>query len=927
MVAHSLAVTGLQTEHRTALVVLSLLIAIAASYVAFDLVERTAVSRGRARHLWLLGGSVCLGVGMCSMHLVGLMAVRFPVAVRIEVPRALEGLAVGVVLAAGALLLGSDATRRATGKATGKASSESARSAGLPPGVGIWLGSLLFGAIALATHAIAVASIGDSVQPVVDPSWRVAGTLLAVLGARFALGLAPRGLAAAPRRAGHSARHLAAALALGTAMAGAHFLASIGTVYFPGPGEAIGRTPPTVGVTALGVLDLSILTFLFFGIAVVTTFFDRRFSARALSLRDSERRYRQLFERSLSGVYRSTLEGRLIDCNDAFGRILGYANRAECLNGSPMTLHYGDPKERAPFITWLRRDGRLTDFECRLQRCDGTAVWVLENAALLASEDGGEPVIEGTILDITARKEAEEALLRAIQSAHEASIAKSAFLANVSHEIRTPLNGIVGTTELALATGLDPQQREYLEIIQISADALLRIVGDVLDFSKIEAQKMTLDPVDFDLRAKLAEMVRPTAATARAKGLEFDLSIADDVPRGLRADVDRLRQILVNLLGNAVKFTPAGTISLEVTCHRGDDTPMLEFAVRDSGIGVPEEKLRTIFDPFTQVDGSTTRRFGGTGLGLAICAQLAELMGGRVWAESRPNEGSCFRLALPLTATERAARTGEFQILPALQVASVDLAPADGRSLRVLVAEDNAINQLVVQRMLEGRGHAVKVTEDGLAAVEAYSEGDYDVVLMDVQMPRMDGYEAASEIRRAERSRSVSRGRIEHLPIIALTAHAMTGDGERCRAAGMDGYLTKPLRAADLHQALEALVPRAGAGAAERAHEPAAVPLLDNAPLLREVFALFRTEAPRLLSEIRARVQARDGRGLFEAAHALRGCVGNFDARSASTAALALEVAGRHNDFHSAGPTLARLERDIVNLERELALATQEACA
>jgi len=387
-------------------------------------------------------------------------------------------------------------------------------------------------------------------------------------------------------------------------------------------------------------------------------------------------------------------------------------------------------------------------------------------------------------------------------TAEAASMAKGQFLANMSHEIRTPMHGILGIAQLAMDATTLAECREYLKTQRGCAEGLLSVLNDILDFSKIEAGKLTLENIPFSVRQSINEIQHMIAPQAQAKDLALECRVADHIPDRLTGDPTRLRQVLVNLLGNAIKFTESGSVELQVTqavSHPAQGRVSLVFRVADTGIGIPADQQERIFAEFAQADGSVTRRFGGTGLGLAIGSQLVKLMGGRLTVESVPNTGSSFRF----TCSFDIASENSLPVQPAKRVHAY--AP-----LRILLAEDNAVNQMLAAKLLGKDGHELKVVATGVAAVQAWEMAEFDLVLMDEQMPEMDGVLAVREIR----TREAATGR-KRTPVVALTASAMMGDRERFLAAGMDGYLSKPFTAEELYWVIR---PIANAGSYQELH-------------------------------------------------------------------------------------------------------------
>jgi signal transduction histidine kinase/CheY-like chemotaxis protein len=392
--------------------------------------------------------------------------------------------------------------------------------------------------------------------------------------------------------------------------------------------------------------------------------------------------------------------------------------------------------------------------------------------------------------EIRKRKEAQARLLQAKVQAEAASEAKSQFLANMSHEIRTPLNGVLGLTELTLDSELDETQRHYLEIALSSGQSLLHIINDILDFSRIEAGRLNIEKTEFDLHGEIESICAPFRAAIQEKNITFEARISPEVPAWILGDAVRIRQVLVNLVGNAIKFTSEGEVELEISWNQVSG--LLTFLVSDTGIGIPAEKLENIFHAFTQADGSTTRNYGGTGLGLTISQQLTVLMGGTLSAESEVGVGSRFRFEIPVTAVQAQAEKPS----PSARISPENMK----ESLKILVAEDNRINQFYIDKLLKNLGHEAHLVGNGVQALEKLISEDFDLALLDVQMPELDGLETARRWRAHETEKDLAR-----LPLIALTAHALPEDRQRCLDAGMDSYLTKPLETDLLLETLEKL--------------------------------------------------------------------------------------------------------------------------
>jgi two-component system sensor histidine kinase/response regulator len=757
-------------------VVLSILIAICAAFAALDLAGRTATTHGRAHWAWIAGGATAMGLGIWSMHYIGMLALSLPVAVLYDVPTVVISLLAAILSSAIALQVVSVEQLRP-----------------LP----LAAASLSMGAGISAMHYIGMAAMRMPATCHYNP-WVVAASIvIAVVVSLVALVLTFHFRLVS----GWNPGKLLSAAVMGFAVAGMHYT-GMAAVSFA-PWDKSGDVAHAIQVSSLGAIGITIVVLLVLAVVTIASVLDRRLASQSSQLAASDRRYRQLVERAPAAIGRSSLDGQILQCNEAGALMMGYESVAELFAFG--RVEFLEPS-REHFIQLLREKGQVRNLEVCIRGKNDRRVWILENASLAEDPITHVPVVEAMFLDISERKAMELELKRAKEAAEAASTAKSDFVANMSHEIRTPMNGVLGMADLLAETSLDNEQREYVETIRHSGEALLTILNDILDFSKIEAGKMTIEPFPFDLALAIDEVSALLRPKMREKKLEFEVNYAPCLPRGVVGDSGRIRQILINLLGNAAKFTSKGHVRLKVDLvHAEGDDLTIGFYVEDSGIGIPQEKLAAVFEKFIQADASTTRRFGGTGLGLSICARLVELMGGEIGVDSCDGKGSTFWFTLTLPLDHAADKASEAPT-PKTATASPDTGavavptPDSASPARVLVVDDNPVNRRVALRMLETLGCMVETANDGAHAFELTKTNAYDLVFMDCHMPIMDGFEATMAIRDAESGDA-------RLKIVAMSASTMPADRECCLKAGMDDFVGKPINRVEVLAVLRRYIP------------------------------------------------------------------------------------------------------------------------
>jgi PAS domain S-box-containing protein len=662
------------------------------------------------------------------------------------------------------------------------------------------------------------------------------------------------------------------------------------------------RLPAMVSVTALRDAQGAIIGYLLIGTDNTARKQVEEEQKRSdQRLRDQQFYTRSLIEANTDAIMTTDPAGIITDVNSQTEALTG-CTRDELI-GAPFKDYFTDPERAEAGIRRVLREKSITDYELTARDRDGKQTVVSYNATTFYDRHRTLQGVFAAARDVTERKRAEGELQQAKAAAESASRTKSDFLASMSHEIRTPMNSIMGIADLLAKTPLSPEQDKYVQIFRRSGDNLLNLINDILDLSKVESSQLDLERTGFSLSDHVEKVIEMVAPRAHEKGLILAAEIAPGVSNDLVGDPTRLRQVLLNLLGNAIKFTPSGRVSLKVEPDGDHSVPTaLRFTVTDTGIGIPGEKLPRVFERFTQADSSTTRRFGGSGLGLTISKRLVELMGGRIWVESVVDAGSVFAFAVPFEIWAEANRS---------QAAPVGLGPqAPLPALRILLAEDSADNCTIALAYLEDTPYRIDVAETGAIACELFMAGHYDLVLMDRQMPVMDGLTATRTIRAWERVHDRPP-----TPIIALTASALKGDRETCLAAGCTAYLTKPIKQEVLLQAIRDY----SAGAlSSQAHDKSLGATTRTVRRLAERTPAYLLNCRQNVIDMDDALDRADFEAVTILGHNLRGSGGGFGFQAITDIGANLEAAAGNADIGASRKWVAELSRYLDRAETAL---------
>ena len=742
------------------LVALSVVIAVLASYAALDLGGRVTNARGGVRAAWLGGGAFAMGIGIWSMHYIGMLAFHLPVPVEYDWPTVLISL-LAAVLASGVALFVVSRKTMGIGQAL--------------------IGSVFMGGGIASMHYIGMEAMRLSAMCVYSLALVTLSVALAIAIGFVALWLT---FALREQLTSWGWRKLASAVVMGAAIPVMHYVGMSACKFMPAPLDE-SRLAHAVSISELGIASILIVTVMVLGLVFLTSMVDRRFSIQALALASSEQRYRLIVETAFDAFLGIDSNGTLSEWNAQAETTFGWS-RTEAI-GRPLS-------DFVPHCSAIDELFSSEDADCQHRRVETSALRRNGEAfpvemALSAVQDGQKRLFTAFVHDVTERKLAELEREKAKDAAEAGSRAKSEFLANMSHEIRTPLNGVIGMTDLVLESELTREQREYLETVKISADSLLHVINDILDFSKIEAGRLDLEAEDFDLRDCVESTLKTLALRADEKRLELLCEVAAEVPVTVRGDSSRLRQILTNLVGNAVKFTRHGEVGLKVflDCMDGQ-CATIHFVVSDTGVGIPPEKQKLIFESFAQADASTTREFGGSGLGLTISRRLVEMLGGTLWVESEVGQGSHFHFTIRADAVDARAAS-----------AAMTWHPDILHGVKVLIVDDNRTNRRILEGLLRHWKMTTTTVEDGEQALDKLTAArnkrePYDLILTDMHMPKMDGFGLVERIRESPD--------LVASTIMMLTSGGQRGDALRCEDLGVAAYLLKPVRQAELREAL-----------------------------------------------------------------------------------------------------------------------------